>query len=124
MEVKINKEIQDYSESVFFGLSMRQTIFSALAIAVAVGLYFLLKPYLGVETLSWVCILGAFPFAVLGFVKYHGMTAEKFIVVWFRSEILEPHRYACKPNNIYFELSKKALKRHEKEAMKIDVEIT
>ena len=58
MEVKINKEIRNYSESVFFGLSMRQCVFSVLAIVVAVGLYFLLKPYLGVETLSWVCILG------------------------------------------------------------------
>ena len=60
MEVKINREIRNYSESVFFGLSMRQCIFSVLAIAVAVGLYFVLKPYLGTETLSWVCILGAF----------------------------------------------------------------
>ena len=66
MEVKINREIRNYSESVFFGLSMRQCIFSVLAIAVAVGLYFVLKPYLGTETLSWVCILGAFPFAALG----------------------------------------------------------
>ena len=65
MEVKINREIRNYSESIFFGLSMRQCIFSVLAIAVAVGLYFLLKPYLGTETLSWVCILGAFPFAAL-----------------------------------------------------------
>ena len=49
MEVKINREIRNYSESVFFGLSMRQCIFSVLAIAVAVGLYFVLKPYLGTE---------------------------------------------------------------------------
>ena len=118
MEIKINKEIQEYSESIFFGLSLRQTVFSALAIVVAVALYFLLKPYLGVQTLSWVCILGAFPFAVLGFVKYHGMNAEQFAWVWFRSEILEPRRYACKPNNIYFELSKKAMKKAGKEAFK------
>lgn len=118
MEVKINKEIQEYTESVFFGLSLRQTIFSASAIVVAVGLYFVLKPYLNVETLSWVCILGAFPFAVLGFVKYHGMTAEKFAWVWFRHQILEPRRYPCKPNNLYFELSQNILKKHEKEDLK------
>ena len=122
MEVKINKEIQEYTESVFFGLSLRQTVFSVLAIGVAIALYFFLKPYLGVETLSWVCILGAFPFAILGFVKYHGMNAEQFIGIWFRHEILEPRRYACKPNNIYYELSKKALKQQEKEALKKDVE--
>ena len=70
MEVKINREIRNYTESMFFGLSLRQFIFSVLACGVAVGLYFLLRPYVGTETVSWVCILGAAPFAALGFVKY------------------------------------------------------
>ena len=69
MEVKINREIRQYTESIFFGLSMRQFIFSIFACLVAVLLYFLLRPYFGIETLSWVCILGACPFAVLGFVS-------------------------------------------------------
>lgn len=47
MEVKINREIRNYTESMFFGLSMRQFVFSVLAIIVAVGLYFLLKPHFG-----------------------------------------------------------------------------
>jgi len=71
VEIKINKEIRDYKESVFFGLSMRQFIFSLLACGIAVLLYFLLRNYLGLETLSWICMLGAFPFAVIGFVKYN-----------------------------------------------------
>ena len=87
MEVKINKDIRQYSESIFFGLSMRQFIFSILACLVAVGLYFILRPYFGIETLSWMCILGAAPFAILGFVKYNGMTAEQFLVAWFRSNL-------------------------------------
>lgn len=72
MEVKINKDIREFSENIFFGLTMRQFIFSLLACIVAVILYFLLKPFFGIETLSWICILGAAPFAVLGFVKYNG----------------------------------------------------
>lgn len=32
---KINKEIRDYTESVYFGLSLRQFIFSILACGVA-----------------------------------------------------------------------------------------
>ena len=66
MEVKINREIRNYTESMFFGLSMRQFVFSVLACGVAVGLYFLLSPYAGTETVSWMCILGAAPFAALG----------------------------------------------------------
>ena len=65
MEIKINKEIRNYTESMFFGLSLRQSIFSLLACIVAVGLYYLLAPYLGMEMVSWVCVLGAFPFAVI-----------------------------------------------------------
>ena len=76
MEVRISREIREYTESMFFGLSMRQFFFSVLAIIVAVGVYFLLKPLLGLETVSWVCILAAVPFGVMGFLKYNGMTAE------------------------------------------------
>ena len=115
MEIKINREIRDYHESMFMGLSLRQTIFSVLAILVAVGLYFWLNPILGTETVSWVCVLGAAPFAVLGFVSYHGMPAEKFLWVWFRSEVLEPKQLCFKPNNLYYELMKETIAKHEKE---------
>lgn len=106
MEVKINKDIREFSESIFFGLSLRQFIFSVIACIVAVVLYFVLKPYLGLETLSWVCILGAAPFAVLGFVKYNGMTAEKFIVAVIKSEFLTPKKLTFKATNIYAETFK------------------
>ena len=106
MEVKINREIRNYTESMFFGLSLRQCVFSVLAIAVAVGLYFLLRPYFGLETLSWVCILGAAPFAALGFITYHGMTAEQFLWAWLRSELLEPKQLKYEPQNLYNALLK------------------
>ena len=80
MEVKINREIRQYTESMFFGLSMRQFVFSLLAVLVAVGLYYLLSPYFGLETLSWMVILAAAPFALLGFLSYHGMTADQFLI--------------------------------------------
>lgn len=118
MEVKINREIRSYTESMFFGLSMRQFIFSVLAIGVAVGLYFLLRPHFGVETVSWMCILGAVPFALLGFLNYHGMTAEQFLIVWIRSEFLEPKTLHFEANNIYHELLKDAIESREKEGYK------
>uniref|UniRef100_UPI0038731A40 PrgI family protein n=1 Tax=Eubacterium callanderi TaxID=53442 RepID=UPI0038731A40 len=93
-----------YTESMFFGLSLRQFVFSVLACGVAVGLYFLLKPYFGVETLSWMCILGAAPFGALGFIRYHGMSAEKFIWVWIKSELLMPREIVFKAENLYYEM--------------------
>jgi len=106
LEVKINREIREYTESIFFGLSLRQFVFSICACVVAVILYFLLKPYCGIETLSWVCILGAAPFAALGFIKYNGMTAEKFVAAWIKSMILTPKRLTFKPTNLYYEYLK------------------
>ena len=103
MEVKINKDIRDFSESIFFGLSMRQFIFSIMACLVAVALYFLLKPFFGIETLSWVSILGAAPFAALGFIKYNGMTAEEFVIAFIKSEILMPRHLTFNSQNIYAE---------------------
>ena len=106
MEVKINKEIRNYTESMFFGLTLRQFIFSVLACSVAVGVYFLLKPYVGTETVSWMCILAAAPFAALGFITYHGMTAEQFLWAWLRSELLEPKELRFEASNLYYEALK------------------
>jgi len=106
LEVKINREIRDYTESIFFGLSLRQFVFSLLAILVAVGIYFLLKSLLGTETVSWLCIVGAAPFATLGFIKYNGMTAERFIWAWLRSEFIIPKKLTFRATNIYYEALK------------------
>ena len=111
MEVKINREIRNYTESIFFGLSLRQFIFSVFACGVAVLLYFLLKGKFGIETLSWVCILGASPFAALGFLTYNGMTAEKFIWAWLKSEFLVPKQLTFKPTNFYYELLKDEIEK-------------
>lgn len=115
MEVKINREIRNYTESMFFGLSLRQFIFSVLACGVAVGLYFLLRPYVGTETVSWVCILGAAPFAALGFVKYNGMTAEKAIYAWIKSEFLMPKKLVFRSTNVYYELMKSSIEQKQKD---------
>ena len=118
MEVKINREIRNYTESMFFGLSMRQFIFSLLAVGVAVLLYFVMKPYVGTGTVSWMCILGAAPFAIMGFVKYHGMTAEQFAWAWIKSELLLPKRLVFRPTNLYYEASKEQYAADKKEVMK------
>lgn len=123
MEVKINREIRQYTESMFFGLSLRQFVFSLLAVGVAIVLYFLIKPYAGMETVSWMCILGAAPFAAMGFITYHGMTAEQFLVAWLRSEMIEPREIRFESNNYYYEAMRDLISAHEKEVYKAHDEI-
>ena len=123
MEVKINREIRNYTESMYFGLSMRQFFFSLMAVGVAIALFFALKPHFGTETVSWMCILGAAPFAAMGFVSYHGMTAEQFLWTWFRSEFLEPKEIHFESENTYYEALKGWISKREKEVLKKDDQI-
>ena len=117
MEVRINKEVRNYQESLFFGLSLRQLLFALLAVAVAVGVYFGLRPVLGTGEIGWVCVLAAFPFALGGFFQYNGMTLERFLLAYIRSEFLLPRRLVFKSDNVYA----KALENSTiKEALKLD----
>lgn len=119
MEVKINKEIRQYKENIFFGLTLRQFICSVLACVAAVGIYFIFKPILNnTGTVSWLCIAGAVPFALLGYAKYNGMTAEKFIVAWIKSEILTPKKLVFKPDNLYLDMYKQCEKNRKKKVKK------
>ena len=117
MEVRINKEVRNYQESLFFGLSLRQLLFALLAVAVAVGVYFGLRHVLGNGEIGWVCVLAAFPFALGGFFQYNGMTLERFLLAYIRSEFLFPRRLVFRSDNIYA----KALENSTiKEALKLD----
>ena len=89
---------------MFFGLSLRQFLFSLLAVACAVGAYFLFNPMLGLETTSWICMLVAAPFAALGFVRYNGMSADQFARTWVKSEILFPKVLVYQSGNLYLDL--------------------
>ena len=77
MEIKVPKEVRQYHESIFFGLSLRQFGCSLAAVGAAVGLYFGCVDTLGTEATGWVCILGAAPLALAGFFTYNGMPLEK-----------------------------------------------
>lgn len=119
MEVKINKEIREYTEAIFFGLSLRQCICSLLACGTAVAIYFIFRTILSKSVVSYLCMAGAVPFVLLGFVKYNGMTAEKIFMAWIRSEILVPKRLLFKPTNYYLEMEKQYLKNKNKKEKKI-----
>lgn len=123
MEVKVNKEIRNYTESIYFGLSLRQFIFSILACLMAVFLYFILNPYFGLETLSWLCIIGVAPFAALGFITYNGLTAEQFIWAWIKSELLIPREIKFESNNVYWESLIPYMNNKEREELKRDKNI-
>lgn len=95
IEIKIPKEIRQYKESIFFGLSARQFFCSLAAVLVATVIYLVLGKAIGKDTASWLCIIMAAPLAIAGFFNYNGMNMEQFIWAFIKSEFLlsAPRKY-------------------------------
>ena len=110
MEIRINKEIKDYHESLFMGLSMRQFICSLGAVGAAVGIYFGLSNVLDKETVSWLCIICAAPLAAAGFFKYNGMNFEQFVIAYIYSEFICSGVRTYQSENYIYDAYKEVLK--------------
>ena len=52
------------------------------------------------------------------YLKYNGMTAEKFICTWVKSEFIMPKRLTFRATNTYYELMKPSMEKKTKEALK------
>lgn len=116
-EIKINKEIRDYTESILLGLSLRQTIFSILACVITCGLYFLFKERLGTEVTSWLCMLGAAPFAAFGFIRFQGMYTEDIVKMAISSFSLSTRNLINVPLNLYYEILEPFINQSRKESI-------
>lgn len=116
-EIKINKEIRDYTESIFLGLSLRQSIFSIIACIIACGLYFLFKERFGTEVTSWLCMLGAAPFAAFGFIRFQGMYTEDIVRTAISSFMLSAKNLINTPINLYYEILEPTIKQSRKESI-------
>ncbi len=104
IEVRMNKEIMEYKEAIFLGLSLRQLLFSILAAGMAVLLFFCFRDLLGTEGVSWLCIAGAAPFALLGFFRFNGMNFEQFLAAYIRCEFMVPTKLVYRSENLYARL--------------------
>ena len=78
-EIELNKEVLDYKESIFFGLSLRQFICAGLAVMIAVIVWFATRGIFAKEIRSWLCLILACPFAAAGFFSFNGLTLEQFL---------------------------------------------
>ena len=78
-EIELNKEVLDYKESIFFGLSLRQFICAGLAVMIAVIVWFATRGIIAKEIRSWLCLIFACPFATAGFFSFNGLTLEQFL---------------------------------------------
>lgn len=97
MQIKSNQDVREYKEVVYFGMTLRQLIFSALA-AAALGVYLLCNRRMSMEAVSWLCV-AAVPFGAFGFVRWHGMPFERIIGVFIRSRLVLGRPLFFRPEN-------------------------
>ena len=72
---------------------------------------------LGMETTSWLCMLGAAPFASLGFITFQKMNAEQILITAWHSFLLSNRNLIDKPFNLYYEMFKDVFDKQIKEAL-------
>ena len=105
-EIKLIKEVRNYTEGIYFGLNGRQLCGAILAIGMGGLAYFSLKDHMDDMVISWICVLAAAPGAAIGFFKYQGLTAEQFLVVVLRY-LFSPKRLIYESRNLYVDLLKR-----------------
>ena len=120
MEIKINREVRNYKESIFFGLSLRQFICVLISCGFALLSYFSFREKIGLEITSWICIAVSLPFILIGFVKYNGMNFEDIVVAFIYSKFLLPNKLCFQSDNIYVKLSEEYINNEIRKELKSD----
>ena len=119
IEIRIPKEIKNYREKLFFGLTLRQCICAAAALLICVPMYIFGSKLFSQEVISWIVVIIAAPLMLVGFFHYNDMTFEKFAIEWFYHHFsLQKRVYAFEP--VFMDLRRKYLAcelKDEKEAM-------
>lgn len=103
MEVRINSEVRDFEEGIIFGLSLKQLVFAALAVASSVLVYLLTKGRLNLNISGILCVIAAAPWAAAGFVRINGLSVGGFLAAWLRF-CATPRRLVYDAGNLYLAL--------------------
>ncbi len=73
MVIDINKNIDNYKETVVLGLTAKQLIYSILSVAMGGGIVLLLYQKVGLTVSAYIAIPAVTPIALSGFYSYNGM---------------------------------------------------
>ncbi len=122
MQIKTNKDVTEYEENVFIGMTMRQTLLGFAGVAVIAGAYFMTYNRMNSNLASWVAIGLGLPCFLFGFAKPHKMKLEKFLAIWFRCNFLEHRRLPFKTENKYYKACFNQEKEQEKRRVKKHVD--
>lgn len=80
MQISVNKNLDEYKDDFYKGLTLRQTVLSIVTVTVGTGIFLLLHSICGMgqTAVLYLSILAALPFAASGFLKIHGMSLQEY----------------------------------------------
>ena len=126
MEVKIPKEIRKYTESIFMGMNLKQCVICGIAIALAVPIFIILRPKIGLEPASWICLVIVAPIGATAFVKIQNLPLLEYVIAFIKW-YLTPNHLVYQQKNAYMEAIKqmraetpkksKKRRKHKKEVL-------
>jgi len=88
IEVRIPADVQEYKSKLIFGLSLRQFLSIAGAMALAIPIAIFGKKFgLSEDSVVWAIILITVPFACYGFLKIKDMKFEEYFKHWLYNNV-------------------------------------
>ena len=101
IEVEIPKDINGYKPKFIGPLTLRNTVSIIITAITAVPIGFLLgQVFVNEIALTIAMIIGA-PILFCGFKDIYGMPAEKFILMYLKTQVFTPKDRKYKTNNFY-----------------------
>lgn len=80
MQIPVNKNLDEYKDDFYKGLTLRQTVLSILTVIAGTGAFLLFHSVCGIsQTVSlYLAFPAVLPFAASGFLKIHGMSLQEY----------------------------------------------
>lgn len=81
--VPVPKEIKEFEKRAFKNLTVRQLVWLSIGITLALIAYFLLKPIVGNDAISYIIMVIVIPCFMCGFIKIQDMPFDIYVKIVF-----------------------------------------
>lgn len=81
--VPVPKEIKEFEKKAFKNLTVRQLVWLSIGITLALIAYFLLKPIVGNDAISYIIMVIVIPCFMCGFIKIQDMPFDIYVKIVF-----------------------------------------
>lgn len=115
IEIKIPKEINKYEAKFIGPFTLRQTVSLGICLPVGVGLFVLLKPYVGSDLAGFFVVPPAAIGYLFGWYRPYGMKFETYLKTAFINSFVAPSKRLYKTENYYSQVLTELKKADDEE---------